>query len=494
MTDKNTSHAEAPNPLLLLTGATGYVGGRLLRQLEESGRRVRCLTRHPESLEGRVSAETEVVAGDVLEPDTLGPAMQGVTHAFYLVHSMGSAGTFVDQDREAARNFARAAEAAGVQRMVYLGGLAQGDLSPHLESRIEVGRILRESSVPTIELRASIIIGSGSLSFEMIRTLVRKLPVMVMPRWTRSLAQPIAIEDVVAYLAESLEIPIEDSRVYEIGGGDVVSYRDLMREYADQRGLRRIMIPVPVLSPGLSSLWLGLVTPLYARIGRKLIGSARNETTVKDDAALRDFSVQPRGTSEAIARALANEDQEIAETRWSDALSSSGQGPPSFGGQRFGSRILDSRSRTVSCPPEQAFAPIRRIGGKTGWYFANFLWRIRGLLDLFVGGVGLRRGRKHPEHVLPGDTLDWWRVERVEPGRLLRLRAEMRVPGRAWLQFEVSPRGSQSEIRQTAIFDPAGLGGLIYWYALWPLHAIVFRGMIRQIARAAEQEQPPSPR
>jgi uncharacterized protein YbjT (DUF2867 family) len=395
---------------------------------------------------------------------------------------MGVGSGFEEADRRAAATFGRAARVARVERIIYLGGLGSGTaLSPHLASRQEVGSILAASGVPTLEFRASIVIGSGSLSFEMIRALVERLPILITPRWVRTRAQPIAIEDVIAYLLAGLDLDIADSRVFEIGGADVVSYEGLMREYARQRGLRRWIVPVPVLSPTLSSLWLGLVTPLYARVGRKLIDSLRHTTIVTDDAARRTFAVEPRGFREAIARALANEDRELAETRWSDALSSGGA-PRSWAGVRFGSRLVDSRTARVPLPPTVAFEPIERLGGATGWYAADRLWRLRGFLDLLVGGVGLRRGRRDPRRLAVGDAVDFWRVEAVEPGRLLRLAAEMRLPGRAWLVFEVTPDGEGSIIRQTAVFDPAGLAGLAYWYALAPLHHVVFAGMLRGIA------------
>lgn len=431
---------------------------------------------------------TELVGGDVFLPESLDPAFEGVDTAFYLIHSMGSDDDFESLDRRAAENFARAAARAGVRRLVYLGGLGRGgDLSSHLESRQEVGRILRDSGVRTIELRASIIIGSGSLSFELIRALVERLPVMVTPRWVEQRAQPIAIEDVVAYLVEAVDSPLDESRVFEIGGRDPVSYGDIMREYARQRGLVRRMIPVPFLTPRLSSLWLGLVTPIYARVGKKLIDGVRNSTVVEEPSAREAFSVRPRGLEGAVARALAHEDREFAETRWSDALSSSGEKPhPALA--KHAPRIVDSRSTRVPVPPTRAFAPIRRIGGRTGWYVGNRLWRLRGWLDLLFGGVGLRRGRRDPDHVAVGDALDFWRVEAYEPDALLRLRAEMKLPGRAWLQFEVDPVEDGSEIRQTAIFDPEGLSGRLYWYGLYPLHAVIFRGMLRAIADRAQSE------
>jgi uncharacterized protein YbjT (DUF2867 family) len=476
-------------PLVLLTGATGYVGGRLLRALEAQGRPVRCLARRPEYLTPRVAKSTEVVAGDVLQPATLPPALRGVDTACYLIHSMAAGGSYAEDDRRGAEAFAAAAREAGVRRIVYLGGLGGGErLSEHLASRQEVGTIFRRSGVPTVEFRASIVLGSGSLSFELIRALVEKLPVMITPGWVRTRTQPIGIEDLVAYLVAALDLPGGAEGVYEIGGPDQVSYGDLMREYAARRGLRRFMIPVPVLSPRLSSLWLALVSPVYARVGRELVAGLRNETVVRDPSALAVFPIRPRGVPEALGRALSNEDLAFAATRWSDALSAH-RAPPSWGGIKFGSRLVDSRAVRVSVPPARAFRAVARIGGGAGWYYGNALWRLRGMLDRLAGGPGLRRGRKDPESLAPGDTVDFWRVEAVEPGRLLRLLAEMRLPGRAWLQFEVTPEGSGSLIRQTALFDPVGVAGLLYWYSLWLVHQLVFGGMLRNLARAAEREE-----
>ncbi len=477
--------------LILLTGASGYVGGRLLPALEARAHAVRCLARRPEHLDGRTGPGTEVVAGDVLDPDSLAAALKGVEVAYYLVHSMGSAGAFEDEDRRAAENFGRAARAAGVRRIVYLGGLGRSDpeLSPHLRSRHEVGEVLRASGVPVLELRASIVIGSGSLSFEMVRALVERLPVMITPRWVDTLAQPIAIQDLLAYLLAALELPLAESRVFEIGGTEQVSYGGLMREYARQRGLRRVMIRVPVLSPRLSSLWLGLVTPLYARVGRKLVDSMRHATVVTDDAAARAFALRPMGLREAMASALRGEERALATTRWSDAHSSAGRARE-WGGVRFGNRLVDTRRVRVGVPPEAAFAPIRRIGGAQGWYWGNWLWTLRGWLDLLVGGVGMRRGRGSADELRIGDVLDCWRVEAYEPGRRLRLAAEMRLPGRAWLEFQAAPDGSGAVLSQTASFDPVGLGGLAYWYGVWPLHQLVFAGMLRAIAAAAERPRP----
>jgi uncharacterized protein YbjT (DUF2867 family) len=487
------SNGSLSRPLILLTGATGYVGGRLLKALEADGHRVRCLARRPEFLQFTVATGTEVVQGDVLSPDSLLSALEGVHTAYYLVHSMGSSGAFEEEDRRAARNFAEAARRAGVRRLIYLGGLANRNdpLSSHLRSRHEVGELLRESGIPVIEFRASIVIGSGSLSFEMLRALVERLPIMITPRWVSVLAQPIAIDDLLAYLLAALQLPLDESRLFEIGGAEQVSYGDLMREYARQRSLPRLMIRVPVLTPRLSSLWLGLVTPLYARVGRKIVDSICHPTIVCDAAAFRTFPIRPIGMREAVARALRNEDHDFAQTRWSDALSSGGT-LTSWGGVRFGSRIVDSRVARVPVSPTVAFAPIRRIGGTTGWYYANWLWSVRGFLDLLIGGVGIRRGRRDPERLHVGDTVDWWRVEAFEPDRRLRLCAEMKLPGRAWLEFAVEGDDLSSTIRQTAIFDPVGLSGLAYWYLMYPLHQLIFAGMLRNLAAASRQERKPT--
>lgn len=478
--------------LILLTGATGYIGGRLLGRLEELGASVRCLTRRPESLRSRETAQVQIAKGDLLDAESLHTALSGVDTAFYFVHSMGAQSDFEEDDRKAAMNFVAAANKAGVRRIIYLGGLGCPDekLSKHLRSRQETGDILRTAEAQVVELRASIVIGSGSLSFEMIRSLVERLPVMICPKWVRVLAQPIAIEDVLAYLIESIEVPLTgQSIIVEIGGPDQVSYGDIMHEYARQRGMRRFMIPVPLLTPYLSSLWLGLVTPIYARVGRKLVASLKNPTLVADPTPARElFSVRPRCLKQAITRSLINEDREFAETRWSDALSA-GSHPKTWGGVRFGSRLVDSRTLDVSLSAEDAFVGVQRIGGNNGWYYGDWLWQIRGFLDLLVGGVGVRRGRRHPSEFSEGDALDFWRVEKFVPGRLLRLTAEMRVPGRAWLEFEVSPKSeSACTVRQTAIFDPIGLFGLAYWYALYPLHEFVFNGMLNGLVRYSKAE------
>lgn len=471
-------------PLILLTGASGYVGGRLLPRLEATGSRLRCLARRPEFVLPRVQPSTEVVAGDVFDSDSLRRALQGVHTAFYLVHSMDSGREFERADRTAAENFGQAAADAGVQRIIYLGGLgdAQAGLSPHLRSRQEVGKILRQCGVPVVEFRASIVIGSGSLSFELVRALVERLPVMVTPRWVSVEAQPIAISDVLDYLLLALQLPKGPSCIFEVGGADRVSYAGIMKEYARQRGLRRWMIPLPVLTLRLSSLWLGLVTPIYARVGRALIDSIRHPTVVQDISALQVFPLRPKRIRAAIAEALQNEERAFAETRWSDALSRARR--THDGEATLGNRILDSRAVRVNASPAAAFAPIRRIGGRTGWYWGDWLWSLRGFLDLLAGGVGIRRGRRDPDDIRVGDVIDFWRVESYEPNRRLRLVAEMRLPGRAWLELEVEPESHGSTIRQTAVFDPRGLAGLAYWYLLYPVHQLVFAGMLRRLRQA----------
>jgi uncharacterized protein YbjT (DUF2867 family) len=469
--------------LILLTGATGYVGGRLLQALEDSGRRVRCLVLPSQSLRSNLSSKAEAVTGDVLDAGSLRTAMQGVDTAYYLIYRAALDGPFEDDTRRAAVTFAAAARQAGVRRIIYLGGLSGGGkYSGQLCGSREIGAILRESGAVVIEFCTSVIVGSGSLSFEMIRTIVEKHPVMTTPRWTWTRTRPIAIEDVVAYLLAALDTDIRESAIFEIGGADQVSFRDLLREYAHQRGLKRFLIPVPMLAPRLTILWLSLVTPLYARVGQELVATLCKPTVLDNSRALEDFPVRPYGYREAIGRALRNEGRPAAPTRWSDALNPLSGMPASEA--RFGPRIVDARSLHVPHPSALAFQPIERIGGNTGWYYANLLWRLRGLLDAMLGGVGAKRGRRDPEELCVGDTVDFWRVVAFERGRLLRLAAEMKVPGRAWLQFELEDNGRGSIIQQTAIFDPVGIPGLLYWYILSPAHGLIFPGMLRGIARA----------
>ena len=455
---------------ILITGATGYIGGRLLRRLEEGGRAVRCLARDPARLTA-VGPHTEVVEGDCLDEATLDRALAGVHSAYYLVHSMGGRSDFADADRRAADNFGRAAARAGVRRIIYLGGLTgdAGSLSTHLKSRAETGDVLRASGVPVIEFRASIVIGAGSLSFEMIQALVERLPVMICPRWVATLTQPIAIEDVLGYLAAALDLKEDgESRIYEIGGPEVVSYGDMMREYARLRGLRRVLLPVPLLTPHLSGLWLALVTPAQARVGRALVEGLRNSTVVRSTGARDAFPIDPMPLAAALRDAIADG----ARARYK----------------------TDTRSTVVDAPPADAFAPIRRIGGTTGWYFGARLWSARGTLDRWFGGVGMNRGRRDPEECVVGDIIDGWTVEACEADQRLRLSAGLKLPGRGWLEFEVTPLdgGRRSIIRQTATFDPRGILGRAYWYTVLPIHGLMFRGMLRRIAERAERGDRPS--
>jgi uncharacterized protein YbjT (DUF2867 family) len=413
--------------------------------------------------------------------------MAGIDTAVFLVHSLGASGDYEAYDRKAATVFATAAAEAGIRKIVYLGGLGKDSkLSKHLASRQEVGEILRRSSVPTIELRASIIIGSGSLSFEMVRTLVEKLPIMTTPVWVRTLAQPIAIDDVISYLVGAVELDAAESELFEIGGADAVSYDGIMRAYARARGLNRLIVPVPVLTPRLSGLWLALVTPLYYRIGRSLIEGVKNETTADDSPARRMFGVEPMSIDEAIQKAIEAEDAEFAATRWSDAQLPELSDLP-WGGEKLGSRRVYSVSTRIPVPPQEAFLPIQYIGGHRGWYSYPWLWSLRGLLDKLAGGVGIKRGRRDPLILLPGDVVDSWRVEALEQYKMLRLKAELRLPGRGWLQFDVTglEQDRESEVRVTAIFEPRGVPGLLYWFALYPAHKILFAKMLREISHAA---------
>jgi len=471
---------------ILLTGATGYVGGCLLTELERRGHAVRCLARRPHKLAGRTGPETEVMAGDASDPDDLARACAGIETAYWLVHSMESGVDFERSDRLAAERFARAATAAGVRRIIYLGGLGADDdrLSAHLRSRHEVGAILRSTGLDVIEFRASIVVGAGSFSFDLVRTLVERLPVMICPAWLATPTQPIAIADVVAYLAAAIDLPPGPPRIFEIGGPDKVSYGAIMQEYARQRGLRRLMIPVPVLTPRLSSLWLKLVTPRYSKVGRKLIDGLKNPTVVTSDAALHEFSLRPRDLSASVREAMTQEDTAFAGKRWAD-LADLEELPHRYGGRAEGTRLVDHRHRVVSVPADRAFAAIERIGGTNGWYACDWLWTLRGWIDRATGGPGMSRGRRDPDRLRTGDILDCWRVEVCEPPRRLRLAAEMKMPGRGWLEFEVVPRDGDVTIHQTAVFDPKGLGGLAYWYAIWPLHELVFRRMLAGIARHA---------
>lgn len=482
--------ARASNPPILVTGATGYIGGRLVPRLLEMGHRVRCLVRDPARLQGRPwQSAVEIVAGDVFQPDSLARAMEGVQAAYYLVHSLAGGADFHERDMTAARNFGAAARAAGIERILFLGGLAEASpaLSEHLRSRQQSGDALREAGVPVTEFRAGVIVGSGSLSFEMIRYLTERVPVMICPRWVFTRTQPIGIREVLEYLTAALGVPESAGRIIEIGGSEVVTYGEMMTQYAEVRGLKRWMIQVPVLTPRLSSYWVNLVTPIPAVIARPLIEGLRNENVVHDLSARALFpDVQPVSYRVSVARALAKLEASDVETAWSDALSTSqGDVPPLTLTVQEG-MVLERRQRIVPASPAALHAVYSGIGGKRGWFYMTWAWEIRGFVDKLIGGVGLRRGRRDPDALRVGEALDFWRVEAVEADGLLRLRAEMKVPGKAWLQFQVAPReDGQTLLSQTAFFAPKGLFGWLYWYGLYPLHGLIFSGLIDQIARRA---------
>ncbi|MDR7418437.1 MAG: SDR family oxidoreductase [Armatimonadota bacterium] len=481
---------------VLVTGATGYVGGRLVPELLRRGYRVRAAARAIDRLRGRPWAShpsVELVEADVLDPATLRRAADGTWAAYYLVHSMSRpTWNFADADRAAARNMAEAAAGAGLERMIYLGGLGDtaSDLSEHLRSRAEVADVLRSGPVPVTVLRAAMIIGSGSASFEILRHLVERLPVMITPRWVATPSQPIAISNVLAYLVGCLERPETAGETYDIGGPDRVTYRELMEIYAGEAGLPRPRIlPVPVLTPGLSSYWVHLVTPVPAALARPLAEGLRNPMLVEDGRIRHVIPQHLLTPREAIRRALTELDGPAIESHWSDAMRVApaewtAPGDPAWTARRA---YTDRRRREVDAPPEAVWGVLSRIGGETGWYGADWLWRLRGVVDRVLGGVGLRRrAPRRRDTLMTGDMVDFWRVEALVPNARLLLRAEMRLPGRAWLEFALKPiNHERTELIQTARFIPSGIAGTIYWYAISPLHAIVFGRMLRGIARAS---------
>ena len=471
---------------ILIVGASGYIGGRLVTLLAARGHDLVLMSRDARPLAARFP-EARTVAADLLEPATLPAALEGVDVAYYLAHSMteGERG-FAERDRQAAASFAAAAKAAGVSRIIYLGGLGEDSagLSHHLTSRHETGAELAAHGVPVTEFRAAVIIGSGSASFEILRHLTERLPIMITPRWVGTRGQPIGIRDVLDYLVAALDLP-EVTGIVEIGGPDVLSYGDMMRTYARRRGLRRLMIPVPVLTPRLSSYWVNLVSPVPAGIARPLIEGLRNEVIVTDPAPAAQFGLKPRPFDEALQEAIDRTDRHDVESTWFDAARRKGRNRLEVLSSSEG-MIVERRETPVSAEPVRAFAEIERLGGQRGWLFADFLWRTRGLMDRTVGGVGMRLGRRDPDVLRVGDAVDFWRVEEVRRPSLLRFRAEMKVPGRAWLQYEVEATDGGSRIIQTAFFEPKGLPGLAYWYLLYPVHALIFRGLVRALAARAE--------
>ncbi|MDQ6826945.1 MAG: SDR family oxidoreductase [Candidatus Eremiobacteraeota bacterium] len=474
-----------------MTGATGYIGGRLVPRLLEAGHSVRCLARNSARLNGRFPG-ADVIEGDLLDERSLREACDGVEAAYYLVHSMSDAHEFAERDQDAAARFGKAARECGVRRIIYLGGLGAdgGDLSPHLRSRHEVGDTLRKSGAQIIEFRAAMIIGSGSISFEMMRYLSERLPIMIAPRWVTTRSQPIAIRDVLLYLLAALEVSGDQSKIYEIGGADVITYREMMLRYAHLRGLRRKIVVVPFFTPRLSSYWVHIVTPVSARLAQPLILGLHNEVVVRNHAATRDFpGIDPVGFDTAVLRALDRYRTIGPATTWFDAFDVR-RLSPQFLGVREG-MLIDRRERLAKATSHQVASIFTQLGGKGGWLYADGLWKLRGLLDRAVGGIGLRRGRRSATDLRLGDAIDFWRVDAYEPDRLLRLRAEMKLPGKAWLEFQTDPLSDgRTRLTQTAFFEPRGLFGFLYWYAVAPFHGLIFGRMASQIALLAEKVKP----
>ena len=473
---------------VLVTGATGYIGGRLVPRLLAKNHQLRCVARNPDRLEGQRWPGVEIVRGDLEIPEDTAHALQDIDVAYYLVHSMAGGEAFRERDRVIALAFGEAAARAGVRRIIYLGGLGDSQTvsSKHLVSRQEVGRCLAASGVPVIEFRAAVIVGSGSASFEIIRHLVERIPVMILPMWVNTGCQPIGVRSVLEYLVEALDHPTAVG-IYEIGGNDILTYREMMQHYARIRGLRRFIVSLPVPKPEFSSRAVDLLTPIPFSIAQPLVESLRTRMVVRDDRARSTFSVKPTGYDESVRLALTRLEEDNVETTWASSLSSVAQDQPEA--DMLGSHegmLLDRHRRRVKATAEQMFQTICTLGGEEGWPAGNALWQLRGMMDRVVGGVGMRRGRRHPRELRVGDPLDFWRVEALEVPHLLRLRAEMKLPGRAWLQFEVIPDAAGSRVEQTAFFEPHGILGNLYWYSVLPLHRFVFPGLIDALTKKAE--------
>lgn len=479
---------------VLVCGATGYVGGRLVRRLLDRGYWVRCLVRSPEKLSKfswKDHAHLSVIPGELEDDEATGKALEGVEAAFYLVHSMQSArGEYAQRDRELATSFREAAERSACRQIIYLGGLGElgPDLSEHLHSRREVADILRSGSIPTTVFRAAMIIGSGSASFETLRYLVERLPIMVTPKWVTTETQPIAIRDVLRYLVDCIEVDATKGETLDIGGPDVMTYREIMQVMAEKLKLRkRIIVPVPVLTPNLSSLWIGLVTPVSNRIARPLAEGLKNRTVCRDRKVLELLPGDCLGVEAAIEAALGRTQRGEIETRW--ATAGKMPGDPDWAG---GTTLRDRREMVVRGSVHETFAEIRSIGGSKGYWGAGYLWHIRGWMDQAIGGPGLRRGRRHPRDLHYGEAVDFWRVTRLAEDEELTLRAEMKLPGIAELNFRVAPHAAgETKVVMTARFRPRGLLGIAYWYAVYPLHGLVFPVMLRGIAKNVEDASQP---
>jgi uncharacterized protein YbjT (DUF2867 family) len=477
--------------LVLLTGATGYIGGRLVPRLLEAGYPIRCLVRESGRLQGRPwSDQVEVIEGDTLQPETLPAAMKDVWATYYLIHSLSDTRGNHDRDVVGARNFGQAAQEAGVERIFYLGGLGHPDAagSALLRSRQEAGVALAQAGVPVTEFRAALIVGAGSLCFEMIRYLVERQPVAFCPCWAHTRNQPTAIRDLLRHMVAALKVPESAGRIIEVGGADVLTFAEMMKGYAEVRGLRCYVVTVPVRAPRLSAQWVHWITPVHAALAYPIIEGLRSEAVVRDDAARRLFpDIRPEGYETAVRQALANLEEGRVETSWSDSLASTlGDGRLVELTSHEGLKML-VRQKVVDARPEHVWAVFSRLGGEQGWLYADWLWRLRGVVDRLLGGPGFRRSRRDPDEVRVGDALGFFRVEAVEPGHLMRLRSEMKMPGRAWLQLEARPQeNGRTLLVQAAFMVPKGLPGLLYWFGLYPIHSVLFSGMISEIAARAE--------
>ena len=475
--------------LILVTGATGYVGGRLVPRLLEKGYRVRCLVRDPARLQGRPwFSRVEVVSGDALDSGTLVNAMQDVYVAYYLIHGKQGGKINAERDLAVARNFAAAAEEAGIQRIIYLGELVDptSNLSPYLRARHETGYSLRYSHVPVTELRAGMIVGSGSVLFEMVRYITERQPVFVCPAWYFSQAQPIAIRDVLSYLIAALDSPESVGRVIEIGGPARLTYADMLFGYAKERGYKRMMIRTPFYAPRLSAYWVHMVTPIHWRVVAPLIEGLSAKLIVRDDAAKRLFpQIQPIDFQTAVHLALNRIQRDNVETSWSDALVTAQGDVKPYNFTVEDGLFVERRQVLLDLPPSTVFRAYTGVGGARGWMYMDWAWAFRGWIDKAIGGVGIRRGRRHPDEIRTGESLDFWRVEAVEKDCLLRLRAEMKIPGKAWLEFQSEPKEDKTLFTVSAYFEPYGFSGFLYWYAMWPFHSFLFDGLTRRLASRA---------
>ena len=477
---------------ILVTGSTGYVGSQLVPRLLAKGFDIKVLVREKSRILGRAwSDNVEIIEGNALDNDALSLAFQGVEIAYYLIHSMNAKEDFAKRDRLMATKFAEQAYIAGVRRIIFLGGLGDSDkkLSKHLKSRHETGDALRATEIPVTEFRAAVIVGAGSLSFEMIRYLTERVPIMICPQWVYTRIQPIAIDDVLTYLVDAIQATETTGKIIEIGGQDVLTYGEMMTTYAHVRGLKRLLLPVPVLTPALSSNWVHWITPVPASIAKPLIQGLKNEVVVNDHSAANLFpDIKPISYESAVSIALESLDAGRIESTWADAVFSSEQDRKPVILTTHDGMIIESRQLSVPTTIENVYREFSTLGGQKGWLFMDWAWHLRGFLDRLLGGVGMRRGRRDPRDLRTGDALDFWRVEEVVPDSSLRLRAEMKVPGKAWLEFKATQNEKgQTDLSQTAYFAPKGILGLLYWYLLYPIHSLIFSGLIKQISHRASQ-------